>query len=348
MQKRILTFLFSSVIYLFSFAESPDSADLKIYRQDTNYILDYRYHFQIKTLGLTRQAEFRLINTNEAHSIDFSTNNPFSFGLAIDYSWISLEYTKTIKGFEFTDERKGKSEAQAFRLGMTGRRYTANLYYRNTRGYNLENVEDWVPDWFEDHEKYPFAPGLESRILALSLYYTFNHKKYSNAAALRQNARQIKSAGSPVAGIQANVEGVFSPTPMLSSDTLARKFLNIAQVQYLKFGITGGYMHTFSIKKRFYLNAALVQGLLYSVGRGSYHDYEEIDDISAIGVSFYLRLGLGYNGKRWYSGLHFSGDIFANDVSSELYNTSAYSNFKIFVGYRFHFNRKPWMKKLYL
>jgi len=348
MHKRIFILFLNLVLFLSLSASDKDSLWQKPIKYDTNYILDYRYHFQAKTVGLTRQADFRLINTNEAHSIDFSTNSPFSFGLAIDYSWISLEYTKTIKGLEFTDERKGKSEDQAFRLGMTGRRFTANLFYRKTKGYNLVNVENWVPDWFENHEKYPFAPGLESRILALSLYYTFNHKKYSNAAALRQNARQIKSAGSPVAGIQANIEGIFSPTPMLSSDSLAKKFLNIAQVQYLKLGVSGGYMHTFSLKKRFYLNAALIQGLLYSTGKGSYHDYEEGDDISAIGVSFYLRLGLGYNGKKWYSGLHFSGDIFANDVSSELYSTSAYNNFKIFVGYRFHVNRKPWMKKLYL
>lgn len=347
MQKRIfifLTFFLSLSIY----AQDKALIEQSLPKYDTNYIIDYRYQLQVKAVGLTRQADFRLFNRNESHSIDFSTNNPFSFGLAIDYSWITLEYTKTIKGLEFTNDKKGKSKAQDFRIGMTGRKFAGNLFYRNTRGFNLENVNDWVPDWFENHEKYPFAQGLETRILALSFYYTFNHKKYSNAAAIRQNARQIKSAGSPVIGFQTNIEGIYSPTPMLSSDSLAKKFLNISKVQYLKLGITGGYMHTFSIKKRFYIHGAIIQGLLYSVGKGNYHTYKVTDDINAVGISLYFRLAAGYNSKKWYSGILFTGDIFANDVSSDLFSTSAYVNFKIFIGYRFPVNRKAWMKKFYL
>ena len=347
MQQRIFIIL-ALFLSLSIYAQDKDPIEQSPLKYDTNYIIDYRYQLQVKAVGLTRQAEFRLINRNESHSIDFSTNNPFSFGAAIDYSWITLEYTKTLRGFEFTDVRKGKSAAQYYRIGMTGRKFAGNIFYKNTRGYNLENVNDWVPDWFENHEKYPFAPDLETRILALSLYYTFNYRKYSNAAAIRQNARQIKSAGSPVVGFQTNIEGIYSPTPMLSSDSLARKFLNISKVQYLKLGITGGYMHTFSIKKRFYIHGALIQGFLYSVGKGNYHNYKEVDDINALGISLYIRLAAGYNGKKWYSGMHLTGDFFANDVSSDLFSTSAYSNFKIFVGYRFHINRKAWMKKFYL
>lgn len=348
MQKRIIILLFLFCFGSSLFAQNNDVLTNQENNPDTNYITDYRYQLQVKAIGLTRQAEFRLFNKQEPHSIDFSTNSPFSFGFGIDYSWISLDYTQTIKGFEFTDPRKGKSESQAFRLRLVGKKIGASVFIRKTRGYNLENIESWVPDWFENNEKYPFVSDLETRILAFSGYYTFNYKKYSNAAALRFNARQIKSAGSPVVGVITSIERINSPTPMISSDSLAKKFLNISKVEYVKLGLTAGYMHTFAIKKRFYIHAAVIQGVLYSVGEGKYHDFNEVDDIDAWGISIYLRLAMGYNGQKWFTGILFVNDIFANDVSSELFSTSLYNYFKLSVGYRFPVKRQAWLRKFYL
>lgn len=329
-------------------AGDKDSIATLPLKYDTNYIVNYQYHIQIRGLGLNRQSSISLLNTEEDENINFSTNNPFSFGIAVDYSWVSLEYTNSIKGFELTDSRKGNTESSAFRLRFNGRKFSGSLFLRNTFGFYLENVEEWVPDWFEEHENYPGSDDLNTQIIAGSIYYTFNHRKFSNAAAYKQSDRQIKSAGSPLIGLLANIEGISSKIPMISSDSLVDKFLNISRVRYLKTGIFGGYMHTFSINKRLFIHGALNQGVMYSIGRGEYHDTNEIKKLNAIGVSVFARLALGYNGSKWFAGSLFSADFFISDVSSELTSSTGYTYFKIYLGYRFKLWDQPLIKKLHL
>jgi len=347
MKKIISIFITYLSIITLLYAEVNDTTK-NLYRYDTNYIVSYPYHFQCRAVSVNRQSAINLLNTEEDENINFSTNNPFSFGFAVDYSWISLEYTKSIKGFEFTDSRKGQTESSAFRLKLNGRRFSGNLYLRNAHGFHLENIEKWVPDWFDDHEKYPGSDDLNTKIIAGNIYYTFNYRKFSNAAAYRQSERQIKSAGSPLIGILANIEEISSKTPMIKTDSLVEKFLNISRVRYLKTGLFGGYMHTFSIQKRFFIHGSVNQGFMYSVGSGQYHDTEETSKLNALGFSVFARLALGYNGTKWFAGSLFSADFFVSDVSSELTSSTAYTYLKIYVGYRFKLWNKPLIERLRL
>lgn len=348
MKKIFPFFIFS--LYFISFLQAGEIDTLKLnpIKYDTNYIVNYRYKLQIRTVSLNQQSSINLVNTEIDKNLSFSTNNPFEFGVALDYSWITLEYTHSIKGFELTDKRKGNSESYALNLALNARKFSGGLYYRNTHGFNLENIEDWVPNWFEENENYPYLKSINTRILAGNIYYTFNNKKFSTAAAYRQNDRQLKSAGSPLVGILANIEGVYSHEPMINIDSLEGKFLNIRRVQYLKTGVFGGYMHTFSIHKRFFIHGSLNQGFLYSLGRGEYHNTEETKRLSALGISLFARLALGYNGTKWFAGSLFSADFFIADVSSELTSSTGYSFLKIYVGYRFNFWNKPILNKFKL
>jgi hypothetical protein len=348
MKKLFPIFLFLLVMISSVFAGDNDTLVKTKIKFDTNYIANYRYKLQVRTVGLNQQSSINLVNTDIDKNLNFATNNPFEFGVAIDYSWITLEYTQSIKGFELTDYRKGKSESFALNVSLNARKFSGGLYYRNTSGFNLENIDDWVPTWFEENEKYPYAENISTRILAGNIYYNFNNKKFSTAAAYRQNDRQLKSAGSPLVGILANIEGVYAPTPMIDIDSLDGKFLNIRRVQYLKAGVFGGYMHTFSIYKRFFIHGSLNQGFLYSIGNGEYHDTEETQRLSAVGVSIFARLALGYNGTKWFAGTLFSADFFVSDVSSELTSSTGYTLFKIYVGYRFKFWNKPILNKFKL
>lgn len=348
MKNALPILLFLLVIISSVFAGERDSLDRNPLKYDTNYIANYRYKLQIRTVGLNPQSSINLVNTEIDKNLNFSTNNPFAFGVALDYSWITLEFTQSIRGFELTDSRKGKTESLALNLSLNARKFSGGLFYRNTQGFFLENIEDWVPDWFEENETYPYSKNINTRILAGNIYYNFNNRKFSTAAAYRQNDRQLKSAGSALVGILANIEGAYSNTPMIDIDSLDGKFLNIKKVQYLKAGVFGGYMHTFSIYKRFFIHGSLNQGFLYSVGSGEYHDTEETQRLNAVGISFLARLAFGYNGTKWFAGTLFSADYFISDVSSELTSSTGYTLFKIYVGYRFKFWNKPLLNRFRL
>lgn len=345
----IISFIFALLICGLSHASQNDTLNVNKQPYDTNYIKSYRDWFHITAVAVNKQTGLSISNIYETKDISLGTNNPFEYGLAIDYEWITFEYTHTIPGLDFANENRGTSSSSSLRFGLTGRKFRMSTFYRYTIGFHMENIEDWVPEWFTQNQNYPYHEDLQSFVLAFSLYYTFNHKKYSNTAALWQIDRQLKSAGSPVIGFQTNMEGIFALSPIAFSDSLINKFVNISEAAYFKIGLTGGYMHTFAIKKRFYIHMALLQGFLYSRGAVTYFDTaDDVSILKTLGISLYGRLTAGYNGNKWYGGIFYVSDTFLNDALSENYETTSYDYIRIYAGYRFPIKKRTWMKKLYL
>lgn len=322
----------------------------KLLNYDTNYITSYYDWFHVTLVGVNKQSGITLSNIQAENDLTFSTNNPFGFGLAFDYEWFTFEYTKSFKAIELTDKKKGQGNASSMRFGLTGRKFRFETYYRISQGFSLETIEDFVPDWFEKNEYYPYFEDLNSFTFNLSLYYTFNYRKYSNTAALWQLDRQIKSAGSPVIGMITNLELITSEMPLTLNDTLlaGSNYLDIKMAASAKLGLTGGYMHTFSIKKRFYIHGALLTGFLYNNEYLESHADIENKSNSSLGNSIYFRLTAGYNANRIYGGIFYVADSFSDDVFADKFKTTTYSYFRVYVGYRFYIHKKPWMKKLYL
>ena len=350
MKPTIVLFLLI-LTFASTYAQPEDSISIRSkIKYDTNYIISYRDWFHITAVGVNKQTGIMLANVSEENDLQFRTNNPFAFGLAFDYEWLTFEYSRTIKGLEFTDNRKGNSESSSLRLGLTGRKFRMSTFYRRTKGFHLENIEELDPNWFNNNSTHPIYQDLGSLNVAFSIYYTFNHRKYSNTAALWQLDRQIKSAGSPVIGFQTNYELLESEFPLSINDSslTGETFPDIKRANYFKIGVTGGYMHTFNIIKRFYFHAAFMQGFLYSRGNASYHNFPDSKNIHTLAVSFYFRITAGYNGKKWYGGVFYVSDSFINDALSEIYEITNYDYTRLYIGYRFPIKKRPWMRKFYL
>lgn len=345
-----------SIIILFSliasFAQAGEKDTLILnekLKYDTNYITSKRDWVHIKFIGVNNETTIDLINTDTEYSLSYKSNSPYRYGIGFDYEWIALEFSHTIPGLEFNSKTKGSSETFAIRLGLSGRKFRGNLYYRETKGFSHENIEQILPDWFLTETQYPYSENLHNTTLNASLYYTFNHRKFSNTAAIRQIDQQIKSAGSAVIGFVSNFEGIYSPNPIILHDSLQDSFLDIKKAEYLKAGITGGYMYTFSFWKNFYIHAALVPGLLYSYGDVALHNNnEEVKTSSTLGASIYSRFTLGYNANRFYGGMYAVSDYYASDAFATQFATTQYTYLKFFIGYRFAFKKRKWMKNFYL
>ncbi len=341
----VFLILFSEGLWAFDIDTSFKTKPLKY---DTNYIDDISDELHLAIIGVSQQTGIDLVNTETEYRYRFVSNTPMRYGIGLDYEWLALEITYAIPGLEMNNEAKGDSESFAIKLGISGRMFRANAYYRATRGFTHENVEGLYPDWFLNEKYYPYLKNLQNRTFNLSVYYTFNHKKFSNKAALRPSARQKKSAGSPVIGILANMEGIYSPTPIIQVDSLQNSYLNINSAEYLKIGMNAGYMYTFSIKKKFYIHAALIPGLLYSYGDVLLHDESEIHFSNSFGGSIYSRISAGYNGNKFYGGVFGVADIYASDLLADKFTTTSYTYLKLFVGYRFPIKKRNWMKLFFL
>lgn len=317
-------------------------------RYDTNYIESKSDNIHLALIAVSQQTGIDLVNTKTDYRYRFVSNNPLRYGIGFDYEWLALEVTYAIPGFELNNKTQGDSETFAVKLGISGRKFRANAYYRSTKGFTHQNVEGLYPRWFLNDEYYPYLKNLRNRTLNVSVYYTFNHKKYSNKAALRPSERQLKSAGSPVLGILATMEGIYSPTPIVEADSLQNSYLNFKKAEYLKIGMNAGYMYTFSIKKKYYIHAALIPGLLYSYGDVLLHNEHEALFSNNLGGSIYSRFTAGYNGKTFYGGIFAVADIYASNILADRFATTSYTYLKFFVGYRFPIKKRKWMKYLFL
>lgn len=350
MIKRTIAILFVIFMVMISplQASKPDTlAQLKPLNYDTTYIKSYRDLFHLTLVGVNKQTGVTLANVNSVNDLEFATNNPFGFGLAFDYKWATFEYTHTFSGLELRTDKKGESDAFAFRFGLTGRKLRMNFFIRSTVGFYLKNIQDYDPDWFQSNRSYPHFDDLANITLALSVYYTFNHRKYSNTAALWQIDQQKKSAGSPVIGFLTNLESIATGSPLSLNDTLlaGQIYPDFKEGASLKVGLSGGYMHTFVLWHRFYLHGALIQGFLYSRGVTEFYNNQESRTYNTLGLSLYSRITAGYNGNRIYGGVFFVSDGFIDDALNDTYSVTAYNYFRIYVGYRFPIKTPEWMRK---
>jgi hypothetical protein len=338
----LLAFVFKAV------SGENDTVDQRYqYNYDTTYIKSYRDLFHLTIVGVNKQTGVTLANVNSTYDLEFATNNPFGFGLAFDYKWATFEYTHTFSGLDLRNNKKGESDAFSFRFGFTGRKLRMNFFIRSTTGFYLKNIEEYDPNWFQTNNSYPHFDNLENITLALSVYYTFNHKKYSNTAALWQIDQQKKSAGSPVIGYLTNLENIATTEPLTLSDTLltGNYYPDFKEGASLKIGFSGGYMHTFVLWKRYYIHGAIIQGFLYSRGATDFYNDLETKVYNTLGLSLYSRITAGYNGNRVYGGIFFVSDGFIDDALAEAYTVTSYNYFRIYVGYRFPIKTPGWMRK---
>lgn len=347
--RKISIIIWLFFICSFSWALETDSLkQQKALKYDTNYIQSKRDELHLAVVGVNHQTSIVLENTESEYSLRYNSNNPYRFGLSVNYEWISLEYSHTIPGLELNSKAKGDSESFDISLGMSGSKFRANAYYKETKGFSQENIEDLLPDWFLEEKYYPYSENLKNKTLNLSMYYTFNHRRFSNSAALRHVERQIKSAGSAVLGFVANFEGIYAPISLISHDTLQDTFLNIRDAEYYKLGINGGYMYTFAFKKKFFIHGALIPGLLYTRGDVKLHNEEQARLLEGLGASFYSRFTAGYNGKDFYGGIFALADVYVSDVSATKFAVTNYAYVKFYIGYRFPIKKRKWMKIFFL
>jgi hypothetical protein len=344
----ILVVLLCLATFIQLLAVEKDSiVQVKPLKYDTNYIKSYRDLVHIALVGVNKQTGVTFANVNSTYDLNFATNNPFGFGMSVDYKWVTFEYTKTFGGLELRTAKKGESDAFSFSFGLTGRRLRMDFFVRSTTGFYLKNIEDYDPDWFNHNTRYPHFDSLSNVTLALSVYYTFNHKKYSNTAALWQIDQQKKSAGSFVLGFLTNLEGISTTQPLMLNDTLLTNnvYPNFKEGASIKVGLSGGYMHTFVILKRFYIHGAIIQGFLYSRGVTDFYNQQETRIYNSMGISLYSRLTAGYNGNRFYGGIFFVSDGFIDDALGDAYAVTSYNYFRIYMGYRFPIKSPKWTHK---
>ncbi len=275
---------------------------------DTSYIKSFRDYLVVTLVSSAVSNDVSVTDT-AGQDVTFATNVPTSFGLAVDYKWFTAEYTSTFG--RTGDSDKGNTTMQSIGFGLTGRKFWFRNFYQKTQGYYLENPQYFYPEFNPSTDTYPYRGDIRATMYWASLNYGFNHKKFSNQAALWQLERQKKSAGSFTSGVTFSYAS-YQADSALIPEKYQRLFEKDEFFTNFDFGMIGanfGYLHTFALGKsrKFFISLALIPGVSYQQGK-AYSTETKVAKLDGdVGFHAESRLVFGYNADTWYTSLSSSG-----------------------------------------
>ena len=267
---------------------------------DTTYIGSFPQDFSIQ--ASVYQKFTALTYEVDKEEIDYRPNSPVGIGVSVNYKNFSLSAGKT---FSFMrDKKKGKTELLDFQYHYYGKKFIADVFFQNYTGFYVDKEDEKGERLIELH------PDIKLAQYGVSGQYVFNNKKFSYRAAFHQREKQLKSTGSFHVG-----GGVYYN--YLSGDD---SFVVNQQNQFSNYqiNISGGYAHTFVIKKNFFISLDVSAG--FNLGAEKFGDLIKSVDVTP---AVFPRVAMGYNARSWSVGV--SGIV--NQISvSQTKNTDIIFN----------------------
>ncbi len=303
----------------------------------------YNMQSTIKNESIERMDDYlsvKLLANNKVYALELSTddiilnllaNTNTMLGLNVNYRFISFGYATPFNTFTgFSDENeKGKTKLSNYHFGLGFNHWFSSLSYTTMHGFYLKNTSDFDPMW-QSGDPYIQLPDLHYNRFDGVVGYSLNNR-FSTKALTTQTERQIKSAGSMVAGIAFSVYEINDKTP-LEGDKATEKSMNFEITPLV------GYQYTYVFRKSWFISAGLTAGYGYQSTKLTLRSASEtqISHQNNTIASITGDASSGYNGRRFFAGI--SGNISFRHYRQE--HTTARINhnnnvLSLYVGYRF-------------
>lgn len=260
-----------------------------IYAQtDSTYISSFGDMFSVRTY-LSKDLLHLLMDSDAdtESSGSYIPNNPPKLGLgfSINNTIISINYGHS---FSFLKKKDGiKTKSFDFQLHNYSRKLVLDVYAQRYKGF----------DWEEDRGNNSLAcPDLKIDLYGANLQYIFNHRKFSYKASFVHNERQLKPAGTFLAGISIFKSKIESDS---SFTYLGKHSFNNIQV-----GVSGGYAYTWLMGRHWYATGAGTVGIAFGCEKP-----EKIRKRLEVSPSISIRLSAGYNHNSWALGAYYVGNV---------------------------------------
>ncbi len=306
-------------------------------KYDTSYIANYRHLLCVNLVNTLREGYVGITNPlNTEEAIEYNTNNYQNWGIGASYKWLSFEFTTKVPFLTPLDKRKGNTYPLGLRLGVNGRRIWFSSFFQYYQGMYIENPQLWDNQWFSKNTRYPIRPDMSNLTIYATINYAFNHRRFSQNAALWQIDQQKRSAGTFVVGLSTALYGVVADSSVVPKALQARfaSSANLTNSGTFYLGINAGYLHTFVIKQRGFIHLGLIPSIGIQ-GRGyQLSDSTQINRGEGAATAE-VRIALGYNGKTYYGGLAASSIAFADNAALGGVVSVTHSYVRLFFGRRF-------------
>jgi len=258
-----------------------------------------------------------------------------SAGVWIGYRGYGLGLSKDIVG---------EREIKSFSFGATGGNYGVNF---RTKEFKSNTPELRVEGDFSEgplHQEITWeteAP-LQVHSLFLDGYYMFNGKQFSYAAAYDQSLRQLRSAGSVVAGAMYYRSWITYENP--ESFPLIAIMNNVGKIKFKQASIGAGYAYNWVPGSGWLINAMVVPMVTIKNRLKTYtYEITEKGNLTPTGSQSYtnhidvnadMRLSVSYQWKHSYARIYSHYNYFRYRKANSHGHTSDWTVYGA-LGFRF-------------
>ena len=190
-------------------------------------------------------------------------NTSLNTGIGVTYNSLTLNLGYGF-GFLNPDKDKGKTKYLDLQSHVYGRKWTIDLFGQFYKGYYLSPKGLGAAD----PGQYYIRPDVNISLAGVAIYNLLNPYKFSYRAALLQNEKQKKSAGSFLAGIELYYGSISADSSLVPS-SIANQYLQrgVRRLRFFKVGPGAGYAYTQVMGKHFFLTGSLTGNLSVDYSR---------------------------------------------------------------------------------
>lgn len=295
-----LNILLWVVIQNYAKAQNRSISDTKI---DTTFIADYHNELITRAFGSRKYTTFALQNKGFAEKLRYLPNSPFNVGVGFNYKMIGINLGFNLPIINDT-KIYGKTKFLDLQSHVYGRKLIVDFYLQRYRGFYLSNNNVILDN---NNNQVYIRPDLQILNSGIEFQYLFNWRKFTFRGAFLQNEVQLKSAGSPIVGIYIGNISVYDDSAIIPQNLKYNNFFNDNQYYHTNIRnatFSAGYGYTQVLPYHLFVTAAATGGfginntLLLSRALGSSSSFGS-------NVSGTFRIGLGYNARRYFAGIHY-------------------------------------------
>lgn len=271
---------------------------------DGAYIKNYADSLTTRVYAIRKFSEIDLSSKN-GNDIVWKSNDNLNLGVGFNYKWLGLNVAVKSPFINNDDSTYGKTESFNLITNIYLRKMGFDFYIQHIKGFYQDNISKYNPTW-EEGDPYPNRRDIIVYAIGMNYYYIFNNGKFSYRASFLQNERQLKSAGSFIAGSFISFVGLRSDSSFIPKNQYKNfdKSAIIEEGNYLTAGFSGGYAHNFIILKNLFISPSLdigfsVQASDITTEDKNFNNKNRQPVTSKVG----FRIALGYNDDFNFLGL---------------------------------------------
>lgn len=208
-----------------------------------------------------------------------------------------------------THEKKfGKTTYQDYYINIQTRIVAWTIFYRDYKGFYLDNYKKFYPSWNEDSLGYPQSKNLHVIEGGMNLGFNFN-KNFSLNAAFAQSERQKKSAGSFLMSVSERYQRIETDSNIVPSNQTIY-YPNLDKLQagdFLTTILSLGAGYQIVMGKKFHLTPVVLIGSGVQIQNYQYPG----KNIWRLNIPTYAsgRAQFGYNGDNFFANIIYGAEF---------------------------------------